>query len=185
MYQNGNILWHKPKFWRLLKSLTIFKKMSLSLLQESSLDTEFAFHIRHQNAFLSHLCCYCEDVGFRSPVEGAPNFKMGASGVQEIPIWVVVAEQGDYASRGVEEVRSQWSLVPLPARRWWKLQHRRFEAIVIGDLTSSLAWFEAFLPTLFEFGCHSLLVIMWTTQYSHSKFNFCFKSTRVDFCCCN
>ena len=91
--------------------------MSLSLLQESSLDTEFAFHIRHQNAFLSHLCCYCEDVGFRSPVEGAPNFKMGASGVQEIPIWVVVAEQGDCASRGVEEVRSQWSLVPLPARR--------------------------------------------------------------------
>ena len=79
--------------------------MSLSLLQESSLDTEFAFHFRHQNAFLSHLCCYCEDVRFSSPVEGAPNFKMGASGDQEIPIWVVVAEQGDCVSRGVEEVR--------------------------------------------------------------------------------
>lgn len=79
--------------------------MSLSLLQESSLDTEFAFHIRHQNAFLSHLCCYCEDVGFSSSVEGAPNFKMGASGDQEIPIWVVVAEQGDCVSRGVVEVR--------------------------------------------------------------------------------
>ena len=30
---------------------------------------------------------------------------MGASGDQEIPIWVVVAEQGDCVSRGVEEVR--------------------------------------------------------------------------------
>lgn len=128
--------------------------MSLSLLQESSLDTEFALlHIRHQNAFLSHLCCYCEDVGFSSSVEGAPNFKMGASGDQEIPIWVVVAEQGDCVSREWWKWGSWKSLAPLPAGRWWKLQHPGFEAIDTGDLTSSLAWFEAFLPTLFEFGC--------------------------------
>lgn len=79
--------------------------MSVSLLQESSLDRDFAFHISHQNAFLSHLCCYCEDVGSSSPVEGAPNFKTGASGDQEIPILVVVTEQGDCVSRGVVEVK--------------------------------------------------------------------------------
>lgn len=61
--------------------------MSLSLLHESSLEAEFAFHVRRQNGFLSRLCCIVQAQDEVHQEKGPETLKWELVEARKYPFW--------------------------------------------------------------------------------------------------
>lgn len=145
------------KLWR-IKSLTISRKLSVSLLRESSLAAECAFRIRPPDSSVSLFCCCSVGKGSSPPAEGAPNF--------ERETWSPSDTHGGGRGRAVEwnfhasdggEGHGGFRYL-LPTSWWLKLWHLELEGIDHRVLAGSLTWSEVlFLPAFFV----SLVVILF------------------------